>query len=128
AASREDLASGDAVDRINAWASENTRGLVPMILEGPPGNPGLLALNALYFKDNWARKFDAKDTRPEQFHGMDGAATVVPMMHMTNQMRVRRDDRFVAVDLPYATDRFSVVVLTTADRPAGITAFAGVAG
>ena len=63
---------GDAatISRINEWVAARTRGLIPSIIEHAPREPGLVALNALHFKDRWKNAFDDSLTRPAAFHGL----------------------------------------------------------
>lgn len=112
------LASPQTIKGINDWVSEKTSGLIPTIIELPPLNPGLIALNALYFKDKWKYPFDVSATKRGQFHGVSGEVDV-PMMNMGRHMhRVQADERFVGVELPYMHERFAIVLVTTKDKPA----------
>jgi serine protease inhibitor len=112
------LASPETIRGINDWVSEKTHGLIPSIIELPPLNPGLIALNALYFKDKWKYPFDVSATKRGQFKGINGELDV-PMMNMARHLhRVRADERFVGVELPYMHERFAIVLMTTKDKPA----------
>jgi serpin B len=94
-----------------------------------PDETGLVALNALYFKDRWKRPFDAKDTKPTPFHLVGGKTIDVPLMREGDgHFRFRGDSRFIAVDLPYASEGYSLVVITTRREPAAAKEFASVAG
>jgi serine protease inhibitor len=112
------LSSPETIRAINDWVSERTNGLIPTIIELPPLNPGLIALNALYFKDKWKYPFDASATKRAPFHGINGELDV-PMMNMGRHVhRVQADERFVGVELPYMHERFAIVLVTTKDKPA----------
>jgi len=106
---------------------EQTAGLIPSIIDKAPREGGLVALNALHFKDRWKEAFDPSLTRTARFHGMAGNGIEVPMMQKEGKLQFREDDAFVAVDLPYAADRFRLVVITTRDKPARAGAFRPVA-
>jgi Caspase domain/Serpin (serine protease inhibitor) len=90
----------------------------PSILEKAPADGGLVAINALHFKDRWKDAFDPSLTSPAPFRGVGGTAGEVPMMHLENRLRFREQGAFVAVELPYLTDRFRLVLVTTKDKPA----------
>ncbi len=122
----EDLAKPETLRRINEWVSTHTKGLIPTILEDPPRDAGLVALNALYFKDRWRNPFDPRATAPAPFQLTDGASIDVPMMRQTGRFSFRQDERFVAVDLDYASDGFGITVVTTKDKPARPAEFAPV--
>jgi serine protease inhibitor len=119
----EDVTKPETIGRINEWVNTVTSGAIPTILDEPPGHGGLVALNAIHFKDVWRTPFDSARTGPMRFQRLNGATAEVPMMLSEMPQKVRHDDRFVAVDLPYSNDRFSLVVLTTKNAPAPCKAF-----
>jgi serine protease inhibitor len=123
----EDLNDPATIKRINDWVKERTGGLIPSILENAPREGGLVALNALHFKDRWKNAFDPSLTRPAPFHGVAGSAVEVPMMQLEGSLLLREQGTFVAVELPYASDRFRLVVITTKAKPARAAEFKGVA-
>ena len=120
-----DVRRPEVIKQINDWVAARTKGRIPSILDSPPAQ-GAVALNALYFKDFWQRQFEKSATQAKPFHGV-GVSAEVPMMRQTARHAFRQDDRFVAVDLPYRTGRYSFVVLTTKDKPAPAAEFAPVA-
>ncbi len=126
----EDLSKRDTLQRINEWVASRTKGLIPTILDDAPLNGGLVALNALHFKDRWRIPFDPDATGQAPFHTLDGQTIEVPMMHHhePGKFLFRQDERFVAIDLPYASEGFSMVVVTTKDKPARARDFARAAG
>lgn len=123
-ASVEDLSDPAAIERLNAWVAERTAGLIPKILEATPREPGLIALNALHFKDRWRTPFSREATRPAPFRRVTGGEVEVPMMrHLAGRFRFRADARFIAVDLPYASAGFSLTVVTSRDKPLPASGF-----
>jgi len=117
------------IARVNAWVADHTRGRIPGIIDKAPDDGGLLALNALYFKDRWKQTFDPALTQPARFRGVGGLTREVAMMRLPEvRLRLRRQGAFVAVELPYATDRFRLVLVTTSDHPASSAEFRTVAG
>jgi serine protease inhibitor len=123
----EDLDDPATIQRINDWVKERTAGLIPSIIEKAPRDGGLVALNALHFKDRWKDPFDPSLTRPARFRGL-GATFEVPMMQSEGKLQFREQDAFVAVELPYAADRFRLVLITTKDKPRHANEFRPVAG
>jgi serpin B len=119
----EKLASEDTLKGINDWVSEKTNGLIPTILEAPPRNSGLVALNALYFKDKWKFPFEVSSTKQGQFHGIAGDLEL-PMMNMGRHLhRVQSNENFIGIELPYIHERFAMVLVTTRDKPARVGEF-----
>jgi len=128
-ASVEEFAKPDALAAINAWVSEQTKGKIPTILDRMPDETGLVAVNALYFKDRWKQPFDAKETRPSPFYLVGGKKIEVPLMRASDRrFQFRRNNRFVAVELPYTSEGYSLVVITTRDEPAVAKDFSAVGG
>src|SRR6185312_11469378 len=68
------------IKRINEWVSDKTQKLIPGILQEQPLPPGLIAVNALYFKGLWPKPFVKEQTKPQAFHTLSNDVEV-PMMH-----------------------------------------------
>jgi len=125
----DNLSNPKIVDRINGWVNEKTHQLIPTILEEAPEALGLVAINALYFKDRWQVPFEPSRTQGEQFQTTSGKPVEVQMMHSkVATFSFRQDDRFIATDLAYANENFRLVVITTKGAAAQPQDFAGVAG
>jgi serine protease inhibitor len=126
-ASVEEFAKPETLAAINAWVNEQTKGKIPTILDKMPDETGLVALNALYFKDRWKLPFEANATKPAPFRMVGGKAIETQLMRAGDrQFRFRRDNRFIAVDLPYASEGYSLVVITTRREPAAAKDFSTV--
>ena len=126
-ASVEAFAKPATLAAINAWVNEQTRGKIPAILNKMPDETGLVALNALYFKDRWKEPFEAKATKPAPFRTVGGKTVETQLMRADDrEFRFRRNGRFIAVDLPYASDGYSLVVITTRREPAAAKDFSTV--
>jgi serpin B len=110
--------------RINAWVAAKTKDLIPVLLDELPAQPGLVALDALHFKDRWKRQFEAGETSARPFHSAGGAERTVQMMVSPEaSWRFRKDEQFIAADLGYQADRFSLTVVTSRDKPLPISGF-----
>ncbi len=125
----DDLGDAKIIGRINAWVRQKTHDLIPSIIEEAPESLGLVAINALYFKDRWQIPFDPVRTESVKFQVFSGAPVDVPMMHSgVRKFRFRQDDRFIAAELAYAHEDFRLVVITTRSEPAAPSDFAAVSG
>jgi serpin B len=125
----DNLGDAKVLDRINGWVDEKTRHLIPSILDEAPDTLGLVAINALYFKDKWRTPFEPSRTQAAPFQTVSGTPAEVQMMHsQVSKFNFRQDDRFIAAELGYANENFRLVVATTKDAPAKPQDFAGVAG
>jgi serine protease inhibitor len=122
----DDFSKPETLAKINAWVNDHTKGKIPTILDELPKETGLVALNAVYFKDQWKQRFKREDTKPGPFHLVGGGTVEVPLMHAGERhFHFRSDPRFVAVDLPYASAGYSLVVVTTKTDPAPAKEFSG---
>jgi serpin B len=131
-----DLSNADEAAKIDAWVKDVTKGAIPEILGGPVSKASFAALNALHFKSRWKNPFDPKLTATASFTGLDGKSADVQMMHLGKSARAFRQEKagekagertFVAIDLPFADERFSLVVVTTKEKPSAPKDFAPVA-
>ena len=120
------LADRATVNAINDWVAKKTNNLIPQIVNDNIADAGLIALNALYFKDDWAVSFNKSQTKLAAFRDSGGGVSDVPMMHGTMNMPFRAAGRFAAVDLRYKSGRFSLTLVTTRDAPATFADFASV--
>lgn len=95
-----------AVARINKWASDNTRGLIPKVVEQIDPQTILLLMNAIYFKGNWSDPFEASNTKPQTFHKADGTSLEHPMMSRYAKWRYAHNSEqgFQVASLPYGED------------------------
>jgi serine protease inhibitor len=125
----DDLSKPEAIARVNDWVKMITQGLIPQILEGPLDKPAFVALNALHFKGRWRTAFDPAQTKPAKFLDADGKSAEVAMMHLPEGRHAfRTEGDHVGIELPFGGDRFSLVVVTTKDKPGKLAEFEKVAG
>ncbi len=100
-----------ALDEINGWCKEQTEGLIPKILDNIPERALLIALNSIYFKGDWAEKFDKENTRKAVFTNIEGTTGNVSMMHIKDSFRYSSNDLWETVRLPYGNGSYSMYVL-----------------
>ncbi len=98
---------------INHWVEQKTNDRIQdLIPEGMlDASIRLVLANAIYFKGNWAHQFKADRTRPAPFKLTDGTTTNVPTMSQTAKFKLARAEKFQALELPYAGDDLSMIVL-----------------
>jgi len=109
---RADFREPGSADKINRWVSAHTGGKISGIVS-PPLDPALrlALLNAIYFKGNWASPFDPGLTQRRPFTLASGQLVQCPRMMRRARFNYCHTDQFQAVDLPYAGERFSLLVL-----------------
>lgn len=106
-----DFRTPAALDAINGWASRNTNGRVPRVLDALDPDLVVLLMDALYFKGDWTERFDAARTAPGAFTLADGSTVQVPTMGATVPARLAHGAGFAALELPYGRRNFSMVVV-----------------
>lgn len=95
--------AAEVTSEVNSWAEKETSGLIKEVL--PPGsvdnNTRLIFANAIYFKGAWNDKFDASQTKEDDFHLLDGSLVKVPYMTSKKKQFIRAFDGFKVLRLPY---------------------------
>jgi len=105
-----DFASSSALNTINGWASDNTNGKIPKVLNELDPALVMLLMNALYFKGDWTTQFDEAATTDRTFTLSDGSPIQVPTMNGDIEARYRKGEGYTAVELPYGRRNFSMIV------------------
>ncbi len=112
---------------INAFVRDRTKGGIPTLIDGELGDKGLVLINALYFKDAWKTPFS--DTRNADFHLAGDATRAVKLMYGSDDLYpCAEDGAFAAVQLPYESAGYSLIILVRNGQPARIEEFAPAAG
>lgn len=97
-----------AVEAINRWVSDETRGRIPQLLDRTGPDDRMVLVNAIYFKGAWQEPFDANLTREKPFHQLDGTQKQVPFMHQRASFGYLREEGLTAVRLPYGEGGLSL--------------------
>jgi serpin B len=98
---------------INDWVEARTnRKIVELLKPGVVGDSTRLVLvNAIYFKGNWASPFEARLTANEPFHISSEKSVATPLMRQTHDFRYAESPGRQVLELPYAGDDLSMLVL-----------------
>lgn len=103
-----DFYSPGALKTINGWASKQTNGMIPKVLEKVEPNMLAYLLNALYFKSQWKEKFPKDATTEETFTAESGQKGSVRMMKQEKEFAYNENDIFQMVCMPYGNGAFSM--------------------
>jgi len=106
--SAEDFADKKTVDKINKWAGDNTKGLIPKVLDQLKEDDAAVLASALYFKGQWTHKFDKTLTEKKDYVQDGGAVKQTPTMRKDF---VRRDELTFNVG-----DDYEAVALTYGEK------------
>jgi serine protease inhibitor len=106
---------------INKWVSEKTHGKIRNVVDqgdfksrSLPGiidEPGLVTVNAIYFKADWGSQFDKNSIRVRPFH-VDGEKTEeTMMMQQSSLLPYSEKEKFKFLEIPYIDNLFSMYVI-----------------
>lgn len=109
-----DFSDPTAVRRINSWASQETHGRIPKILQQLDPADIALLINAVYFKGQWAQKFDKTKTQPRDFTLEGGATRQVPRMTQSGRFDYFETAQMQAIRLRFGTGDLVMEVLLPA--------------
>uniref|UniRef100_A0A0E9Y101 Serine protease inhibitor n=1 Tax=Amblyomma americanum TaxID=6943 RepID=A0A0E9Y101_AMBAM len=104
---------------INEWVSGKTKGKIPRLLGGAlPGNTVAYLINAVYFKGTWLTMFRASETKPMPFynHGRDEVKVPTMSVRRTFSYAYLEAIGASALAIPYAGDRFSMIIVLPRTR------------
>lgn len=119
-----DFNSPTAANTINDWVHSSTSGRIEEIVDNPIDAATIMFLiNAIYFKADWASRFDGDLTQDAAFFLADGSQTTVQMMSHEDEIHIRyfndRDNDIQIVDLPYGGQAYSMTILLP-ESPQGV--------
>lgn len=106
-----DFSSPSALKTINDWASDNTNGKIPKVLDEINPELVMFLMNALYFKGLWTFKFKESDSYQDSFYTSPGQSATVYFMNGLIPARLVRNDHAVAAELTYGTGNYSMVIV-----------------
>jgi serpin B len=98
-----DFLSDQAVEAVNQWASDNTDGLIPEIIQAFDPRTVAAVANAIYFSDRWEWEFRPEETREAVFHSPAGEQNAFYMLREGNNQVYYEDDRVQATPLRFRT-------------------------
>lgn len=95
---------------VNDWVNWMTKGRIPTMLNRIDPSTQILLTNAVYFKADWARKFDVRATGPEKFYD-GGRTTEVQMMKQEDRFEYAEAGDVKALRLQYEGRKMSMLIL-----------------
>lgn len=109
-----------AINSINDWVKEKTRGLIPKTLTFTKDTYKTrnIMVNTAYLKANWSRPFSEGLTEIGEFT-TPSEAIKTPLMHLTSKLPYVKNKGYASVILPYQGGAMSMMVILP-DRPDGL--------
>ena len=109
-----DFSNPTAATRINSWASEETHGRISKVIDRIEPADLALLLNAVYFKGEWAHKFDKAQTQQRDFTLAGGSIKQVPRMTQSGRFDYFETPQMQAIRLSFGDGDFVMEVLLPA--------------
>ena len=101
---------------INNWVESKTNNKIKDLF--PPNSLNqytrLVLTNAIYFKGTWAKQFDPKNTKQEDFRLSNGQTTMVSMMRLTGEdakFNYAETNELQILEMPYDGNELSMIIL-----------------
>lgn len=109
-----DFGAPETLDHINGWCNDKSNGMIPKILDEIDPYTVSYLLNAIYFKADWASKFDQKNTKMETFT-TDNGKTELPLMHQNVLINYVNNGVYSAIKMPYGNGYWDMTVMLPED-------------
>jgi serpin B len=97
---------------MNNWARKETKQKINNLL--PEGSivplTRLVVMNAVYFKGDWQKAFDATQTEQKDFYTENEITQSVPFMAQKNSFRYLKQDSLQVLELPYKGGKYAMLV------------------
>ncbi|NIM10586.1 MAG: serpin family protein [Candidatus Aminicenantes bacterium] len=114
-------AAEKARNTINKWVEEKTKKKITNLIQ-----PGILTeltrlvlVNAIYFKGNWASRFDVNRTEETDFYLLNGKIVRTPMMNQVQIFKYGEYGKLQILELPYDGNDLSMIVFLP-NKPNGL--------
>ena len=106
-----DFSSQSALTTINKWASDNTNGKIPEVLQEISQDDVMFIMNALYFNGDWSYQFDKSLTQERPFYPDGGTTVNVSTMNGEVGSKAVDGNGFKAIEMPYGRTNFTMIVI-----------------
>lgn len=104
-----------AADAINKWCKDKTNNKIDKLLEQGDlsQDTRMVLLNAIYFKGNWQRQFDKRNTQKKPFYLNDKDSVDVDMMFISNDFFFSYNQELDSqiLQLKYTNDAVSMLIV-----------------
>ncbi len=100
-------------EHINDWVADQTNQKIKDLLPSGSITPetALVLTNAVYFNGAWKNRFAEDATADAPFYRLDGSVGETPLMHQRNFLKHAQFDDFQMLEIPYAGDDLTMVVV-----------------
>lgn len=112
-----DFQTPAALATINGWVNDATESRIEKIIEKINAEEVMFLISALYFQADWDAPFEIESTSQRPFTTRGGEAVQVPFMFQdVNTIPFYEGSDFVAVNMHFADDKYSMTLLLPGDH------------
>ena len=113
-----DFVGDDAVNRINQWVSDKTRGKIKEVITpgAVDGSTAMVINNAMYFKGTWVNQFPESETRESDFWTGGTRSVKADFMNVEGSFEHVRSDGAQVLKMPYRGGELSMLVILPDER------------
>jgi serpin B len=111
-----DFSSGNAINIINKWVNDNTKGRITEIINSVNPNDLMILANAIYFKGEWSEKFNINNTRKDNFYLYNEEIVTVDMMNNIADYDYYENNYLRMLNMTYGRGNYSMVLLLPKDN------------
>ena len=109
----------NAVETLNSWCSEKTKGKIDKIIDDPEFMAALV--NAVYFNGKWEYQFNKDATQKSPFTVRNGKNSEIDFMNNTHKYNFYKDKDIKMLELPYSDGKLAMYAYLTDDKRVDIT-------
>ncbi|MBN3038067.1 MAG: serpin family protein [Candidatus Omnitrophica bacterium] len=109
----DDVEREAARQKINLWVEDKTDNKIKDLIakDTLDALTRLVLTNAIYFKGNWASRFDPANTQDRPFTLSNGREVEVPMMKQQQEFNYSANDMLQVLEMPYDGQALSMVII-----------------
>jgi serpin B len=99
-------------NEINNWVEQKTKNKIKELIKEKDidSDTRLVLVNAIYFKDEWAKTFDSLATTIKSFYLNSTDTIHVYMMHKTENIKYYENSNTQVVEIPYKENKLSMII------------------
>lgn len=103
---------------INEWCNNKTNGEITELpaLEKLSNTSVVVLLNALYFKGEWASRFEPVSTTSEKFTDINGVVSMLPTMKQTSKYNAAVNASYKSIALPFGNKAYTMYIVLPEEK------------
>ena len=105
-----------SVEQVNNWCKNKTHGKIDKILDELDPNALMVILNAVYFKGEWALKFNNHSTIKLPFYNLGSKEINVDTMVKIDHFNYYEDKKVQAIQLKFIEDLMSAIIILPSEE------------